>query len=239
MYTDKSAAAPSKAKAVKLIMDMRDFYDYSPELHKDITTLEDSIMKKFNISDKDLTEHSMQKTAAKKEDKKESKKKSESKKEEKSAPNKENKSPEKSAPKKDEKKSPEKNDDKENLTNRARQLLMKHPELANNARGLFRNENGKTIVEETVPRGDLSKENLIYPRCQGDLEEDDLRGLAVYASTLIDKTLAGYDEKVAQEDALTKAIWNKDGGKYANRVNQSTFQLIMDQMVKIKKASTY
>lgn len=132
---------------------------------------------------------------------------------------------------------PGKKEDKKELKQKAQQLLLKHPEILNSARGLFRNENGKTIVEETVPRGDLSKETVIYPRTQGDLEEEDLRGLAVYASTLLDKTLMEYDPKVAMQDALHKAIWNKDGGKYAGRVNANTYALIMDQMGRIKKAA--
>ena len=62
------------------------------------------------------------------------------------------------------------------LSERAKGLIKKHPELTQSARSLFRNENGKTIVEEIVNRGDIKTKDLIYPRAQGDLKDDDLRG---------------------------------------------------------------
>jgi len=146
----------------------------------------------------------------------------------------------KPTPKKDTKKSKapaKKKDDKGDVKNKARSLLMKHPEIAENARALFRNENGKTIVEEIVPRGDMKKKDVIYPRSQGDLKEEDMRGLAVYANSLIDKTLQAYDKAVAHEDALTKAIGSKDDGKYAGKVNANTFDLILGIMGGMKKAA--
>jgi hypothetical protein len=41
-----------------------------------------------------------------------------------------------------------------------------------------------------------------------------------------------YDERVAMEDALTVAIATLDDGKYANRVNANTYNLLMDKLVK-------
>lgn len=121
---------------------------------------------------------------------------------------------------------------------KAKQLLAKHPEIMYNARNLFHNENGSTIIEESVPRGDSKKEDVIMPRTQGDLTDADLREMAVFASSLVDDTLRQYDQKVAYEDALQRAIGAKDGGKYAGKVNASTFALIMDSMgKKDKKAS--
>ena len=128
-------------------------------------------------------------------------------------------------------------DKKDDSRVKAKQLLSKHPEIMYNARNLFRNENGKTIVEESVPRGDPKKEEVIMPRTQDDLTDSDLREMAVFASSLVDDTLRQYDQKVAYEDALQRAIGAKDGGKYAGKVNASTFVLIMDQMGKNKKAS--
>jgi hypothetical protein len=145
---------------------------------------------------------------------------------------------------KDDKKKPElkvspgEKDKKGDEKARAKQLLSKHPEIMYNARNLFRNENGTTIVEESVPRGDPKKEDVIMPRTQGDLTDTDLREMAVFASSLVDDTLRQYDQKVAYEDALQRAIGSKDGGKYAGKVNASTFSLIMDTMgKKAKKAS--
>jgi len=121
---------------------------------------------------------------------------------------------------------------------KAKGLLAKHPEIMYNARNLFHNENGETIIEESVPRGDEKKEDVLMPRTQSDLTDADLREMAVFASSLVDDTLKQYDQKVAYEDALQRAIGSKDGGKYAGKVNASTFALIMDSMgKKDKKAS--
>ena len=126
---------------------------------------------------------------------------------------------------------------KAELSDRAKVLIKNHPELTQNARSLFRNENGKTIVEEIVDRGDIKTKDLICPRNQGDLKDDDLRGLAVYASTLIDKKIEKYDSKMAKEDALMMSIKTKDGGKYDGKVNASTFGFILGYMDGIKKTA--
>ncbi len=130
-------------------------------------------------------------------------------------------------------------DDSNDEKSKAKLLVMMHPEIINNARKYFHNENGKTIIEEVVPRGDKSVEEVIMPRTQGDLIDEDFRELAVYASSLVDDTLLKYDQKVAYEDALTRAIGEKDSGRYAGKVNASTFNLILAQMGKnkSKKAS--
>jgi hypothetical protein len=125
-------------------------------------------------------------------------------------------------------------DKKDDVKSKAKQLLSKHPEIMYNARNLFNNENGKTIIEERVPRGDAKTEDVIMPRTQGDLTDADLREMAVFASSLVDATLKEYDQTVAYEDALQRAIGSKDGGKYAGKVNASTFALIMGEMGKGK-----
>lgn len=123
-------------------------------------------------------------------------------------------------------------------------ILLKHPEVLNNARHLFRNENGRTIVEDRVPRGDPKREDVGQPFCQADLTDPDLRNLAKYSSGIIDEHLLKYDEKTAHEDALHRAINELEGGKYAGKVNANTFNLILADIGKGKpkqerKASDY
>jgi len=109
-------------------------------------------------------------------------------------------------------------------------LMDKHPQVLNNARHLFRNENGTTVVQERVPRGDLPQEDVISPRNEFDLTDDDLQGIADSAKKSVDPILAKYDEDVALEDALSKTIWSKDSGKYQGRLSASTQSLILDVM---------
>lgn len=127
------------------------------------------------------------------------------------------------------KKEPKKDDLKAKATN----LLLKHPEILNNARHLFRNENGTTIVQEVVPRGDAKPNDI---QVQGDLQDMDLRGLAVHAKALLNDNLLKYDKKVALEDALWNAIKTKDNGKYQGKVNASTFDLILSYLEGMKTA---
>ena len=122
---------------------------------------------------------------------------------------------------------------KEDLKDKAKNLLLKHPEIMNNARNLFRNENGTTIVQEVVPRGDAKPCDIMV---QGDLQDMELRGLAVHAKALIDENLTRYDRKVALEDALWRAIRTKDNGKFEGKVNASTFDLILSYLEGLKTA---
>ena len=115
-------------------------------------------------------------------------------------------------------------------------ILLKHPEVINNARHLFRNENGTTIVEDRVPRGDPERGTVGQPFCQGDLTDADLRDLAKYATEIVDEGILRYDEKTAYEDALHRAIGTKDGGKYSGKVNAVTYGLILSSMNKKKAA---
>lgn len=115
-------------------------------------------------------------------------------------------------------------------------LLMNHPEVTNNARHLFRNENGRTIIEDRVPRGDPDRKTVGQPFCQSDLTDADLRDLAKYATEIIDEGILRYDEKTAKEDALHRAIDQKDGGKYAGKVNAVTYNLLIDHVGKVAKA---
>jgi hypothetical protein len=117
-------------------------------------------------------------------------------------------------------------------------LLLKHPEVVNNARHLFRNENGRTIVEDRVPRGDADRKTVGQPFCNGDLTDTDLRDLAKYATEIIDEGILRYDEKIAHEDALHRAIDQKDGGKYAGKVNSVTYGLLLGHVGSSNKSST-
>lgn len=112
-------------------------------------------------------------------------------------------------------------------------LLTEHPEVERNARCYFRHENGKTIVEDRVPRGDADPYTQGQPNNNYDLTDDDLRALADYATDLVDAKLYRYDERTAHADALSRAINEKDGGKYAGKVNANTVGVILDHMDKI------
>jgi hypothetical protein len=115
---------------------------------------------------------------------------------------------------------------------KAAQFLRDHPEIIHNARDLFHNENGKTVIEAAVPRGDLSVEESVMPRTQYDLKEADYKDILAHTKKIIDPVMKQYDERVAMEDALTVAIATLDDGKYANRVNANTYNLLMDKLVK-------
>ena len=137
---------------------------------------------------------------------------------------------------KEEKKKEEKKKVKPSQNKMVQNILLKHPEVINNARHLFRNENGRTIVEDRVPRGDAERGSVGDPFCQGDLTDADLRDLAKYATEIVDEGILRYDEKTAYEDALHRAIGTKDGGKYAGKVGAVTYGLILSSMGKKKAA---
>lgn len=126
-------------------------------------------------------------------------------------------------------------EDKQDTHDKAKSMILKHPWVTQNARSDFNHENGKTIIEEVVPRGDANQEEAIMPRTEGDLSDLDLKEIAVYATSIVDEKLADYDKTVAYEDALRKAIWSKDGGKYSGRVSSVTFALLLDQMYGLTK----
>lgn len=128
-------------------------------------------------------------------------------------------------------------DKKKDVSSMAKSMLQNHPEVLYGAKPYFRNENGQQVVQDIVPRGDLKTEDVIMPRKRGDLTEEDLKGLAVYATMIINEILSKYDPNVANEDALTMAIQYKDSGKYANKVDAPTYALILGNMKKIKNAS--
>ena len=131
--------------------------------------------------------------------------------------------------KKDLKVKPGKKDD---VRQKAKNLLANHPEILFSARDLFHNKNGETVIEAMVPRGDLSTEAAIMPRTQYDLNNEDLQSIVSHAKKIVDASMKEYDERVAMEDALTRAIATLDDGKYANKINASTYNLLMDNLLK-------
>ncbi len=125
--------------------------------------------------------------------------------------------------------------DKPSAKSLAKGMLLNHPEVLNSARHLFRNQNGQTIVEDRVPRGDPKREDVGQPFNVYDLNETDLRELAKYATDIVDEGILRYDERTAYEDALHRAINEKDNGKYAGKVNSNTYAVILSNINKNPK----
>lgn len=122
--------------------------------------------------------------------------------------------------------------EKDSVREKAKDLLANHPEILFSARDLFHNKNGETVIEAMVPRGDLSTEASIMPRTQYDVKNEDLQAISTHAKKIIDATMKEYDERVAMEDALTITIATLDDGKYASKINASTYNLLMSNLIK-------
>jgi len=122
--------------------------------------------------------------------------------------------------------------EKDSARKNAKGFLKNHPEILFSSRDLFHNKNGQTVIESVVPRGDLNTEASIMPRTQYDLKEADFQAISKHASKLIDPVIKEYDGRIAMEDALTKAIATLNDGKYANKINASTYNLLLDNMGK-------
>jgi hypothetical protein len=134
--------------------------------------------------------------------------------------------------KKDLKVSPgDKAEKKSTAIEEAKGLLGRHPEILFNARHLFHNQNGQTVVEEVVPRKDLGEESML-PCTQYDVKEDEYQELINYAKKSISPVLKTYDNNVANEDALIMAIATYNDGRYANKINASTFKILLEAMIK-------
>lgn len=110
--------------------------------------------------------------------------------------------------------------------------LENHPEASNSGNRYF-NYVTNPIPEEVVPHGD------VRAPYQGpyDLTESDLVGLAVYASTLLNKDLLRYNPIVASQDALNMAIRSKDNGKFDSKLNDSTYSMVLAYLAAIQKPS--
>jgi hypothetical protein len=121
---------------------------------------------------------------------------------------------------------------KDSAREKAKNLLKNHPEILFSARDLFHNKSGETVIEAKVPRGDISIEDSIMPRTQYDINNEDLQAISKHAKKIVDAAMREYDERVAMEDALTIAIATLDDGKYASKINASTYTLLMGDLVK-------
>jgi hypothetical protein len=122
--------------------------------------------------------------------------------------------------------------EKDSAREKAKDLLANHPEILFSVRDLFHNKNGETVIEAMVPRGDLSTEASVMPRTQYDVKNEDLHAISTHAKKIVDATMKEYDERVAMEDALTIAIATLDDGKYASKINASTYSLLMNNLIK-------
>lgn len=110
---------------------------------------------------------------------------------------------------------------------KADRLLLNHPEIINNARSYFHNENGKTIIEEIVDRDNIITDELVN---MYRLTRDDLKVIIDNVKNYMDPVIKEYDKKVAVEDALSKVIWNL---KYFGKINSTTYNYLLSELLKI------
>lgn len=111
-------------------------------------------------------------------------------------------------------------------------LLERHPRTQLNAKSYFNHENGKTIIEDRVPRGDPNPYTEFSPHTADAVTNDDLKSLIVYASEIVDGGIYRYDPDTAYRDALDHAIHDKDGGRYAGKVSADTYGLLLSELHK-------
>lgn len=113
---------------------------------------------------------------------------------------------------------------------KANKLLLNHPEVINNARSYFRNENGRTIIEEIVDRKDIIENR---PVNMYKLTEEDFNLIVKSVKDYIDPVIKEYDKEVALRDALDKVIWNLDNGRYSGKINSTTYNYLLSNLLKI------
>lgn len=111
-----------------------------------------------------------------------------------------------------------------------RSLLEEHPRTQRSAESYFNHENGKTIIEDRVPRGDPNPYTDFSPSTPDAVTDEDLRSLVAYASEIIDEGIYRYDPDTAYRNALDHAIHDKDGGKYAGLVNANTYGVLLKEI---------
>lgn len=109
-------------------------------------------------------------------------------------------------------------------------FMERFPEVYHNAYGYFNYDN--RVVEERVPRGDF---RMPY---QGpdDLTEGDYQVIVSYAQTLVDPILLKYNQKVALEDALAKAIRTYGNGLYDNKINANRYNVLLQSLLASRTA---
>jgi len=109
--------------------------------------------------------------------------------------------------------------------------LSKHPEVTDSAAKYF-NISSNRIPQEIVPRGD-SNEPTMDPY---EITSQDIAGLAVYATGIINQELLQSNKESALLDACLMAVRDKDSGKYDGRVSSKTQGLILAAMESLSKS---
>lgn len=106
--------------------------------------------------------------------------------------------------------------------------LAEHPEFVNNALRFF-TYNTTPLIDPCVENPNDDSEPTLNP---GDLTGKDLIGLATYAAGIadarVDEGPGGRDGAI--QDAVLRAIAEKDDGKYAGRISAETSKLISDKV---------
>ena len=116
------------------------------------------------------------------------------------------------------------------MAKRNEDILHDHPEFLEKARALFTYD--KTpVIQETVPRGDVQQPTMN----PGEITSDDVNGLAEYAVKAVDPRIQESDRAAAVEDAVLRAINEKDGGRFSGRVSAVTAKLISTRVEELLK----
>ena len=116
-------------------------------------------------------------------------------------------------------------------TKSEQKALKDHPEFVNNALRYF-TYNTTPVIDPCVENPNDDSEMGINP---GDVTGKDLIGLATYAAGLADPRVdegPGGREGTVQ-DAVLRAIAEKDDGKFSGRINAETSKIIADKVTKM------
>jgi hypothetical protein len=104
-------------------------------------------------------------------------------------------------------------------------ILDQHPEFLEKARSLF-NYDKTPVVQESVPRGDATQPTLN----PNEVTNEDLEALAKYAAGIVDPRIQAADRGAAIDDAVLRAIDEKDDGRYSHRISATTSMLIRNKV---------
>lgn len=118
------------------------------------------------------------------------------------------------------------------MANKKDKILEQHPEVRESAKDYFNFETNP-IIEEVVNRGDAREVN---PN-PSDITGEDVKDLAKYAVELINKKTLEGDKKRALEEAVALSIGSKDNGKWQNKINTNTYDLILNETEKLFTAA--
>ena len=112
---------------------------------------------------------------------------------------------------------------------KANELLSQHPDVQNSA-GKYFTFDKNPVVRETWPQGDVQQPTLNPNEVTGQ----DLHDLGGYAIGVLDPRVLASDKDVAYEEAARKAVDEKDGGRYAGRLNSKMIDLVITAMEQLK-----